>query len=204
MDVDNALALVLATSILVAIPGPNVALIVANTLARGAGFGVVTVLGTTTGVALQLALVVLGLSALLQFAAAAFVWIKWIGVAYLVWLGVRTWRRGAADVPDAPPYRRRFATVFWQGLMLATINPKTLLFVAAFLPQFVGPGAGPAGLAALACVHLSVVLVGDLIWAVCAGRARPFLRSLGRLRHRLTGGLFIGAGLGLALARIDR
>jgi threonine/homoserine/homoserine lactone efflux protein len=88
--------------------------------------------------------------------------------------------------------------------MLATVNPKTLLFVAAFLPQFVPTGAGPGALAALACVHVSVVLVGDLAWAASAGRARPALQSFGRLRHRLTGGLLIGAGVGLALARIER
>lgn len=204
MDMHAAFALVLATSVLVAIPGPNVALIVANTLARGLRLGVVTVLGTTTGVAIQLALVVVGLVALLQLAAMALLWIKWIGVAYLLWLGVRAWRRSASDVPDAVVEHRPLATVFCQGAMLATVNPKTLLFVAAFLPQFVGPGAGPNALAALACIHLSVLLAGDLVWAIFADRARHALRSFGPVRHRLTGGLFVAAGIGLALARIDR
>ena len=124
---------------LVVIPGPNVALIVANTLARGFRFGAMTVLGTTVGVALQLAAVVLGLAALLQFAAGLMIWVKWAGVAYLLYLGVTSWRCGAAEAPDVPaPSRAPTWTVFWQGLAMATINPKTLLFNAAFLPQFVG------------------------------------------------------------------
>ena len=198
------LALAGATALLCAIPGPNVALIVANTLARGAGFGVVTVLGTTCGIALQLIVVVFGLAALLELAAEAFTLLKWAGVAYLLYLGLREWRQGRADAPEARAMRRGRRAAFWQGLLLALINPKTLVFNAAFLPQFVAPESGLARLALAAGVYVSVMFAGDLIWVATAGSARPALLRLGRLRHRLTGALFFLCGIGLALSRTQR
>ena len=90
--VERARELDVATAVLVAIPGPNVALIVANSLGYGLRMGVMTVIGTTAGLALQLALVGVGMVALIEHAAAAMTWIRWLGVVYLVYLGVRTWR----------------------------------------------------------------------------------------------------------------
>ncbi|QDL94666.1 LysE family translocator (plasmid) [Paroceanicella profunda] len=204
MDLHAALALAGTTAALVALPGPNVALIIATTLGHGQRAGIATVLGTTLGVGLQLVLVALGLAALLEHAAGAFSWLRWLGVAYLFWLGWRSWRRGAAaaEMPAQEP--RPSAGLLLRGLLVAAVNPKTLLFSAAFLPQFVGPDAGAAGLVQAAAVHLAVMLAGDLLWVTCAERARPALTRLGPLRHRLTGGLFFGAGAGLALARIGR
>ena len=204
MDVGLALALVGATAVLVAIPGPNVALIVANTLAYGFRFGAMTVLGTTIGVALQLAVVVLGLAALLEFAAWAFLWLKWIGVAYLILLSVRAWRRGITVLDPREASDKPLWKLFWQGLLLATINPKTLMFNAAFLPQFVAPGAGVSALLLAAGIYLAVIFTGDLVWSASAESARPVMGRLGKLRHKLTGVLFFGSGVGLALARIDR
>ncbi len=205
MDFNTALALTGATAILVTIPGPNVALFIANTIAYGARFGVATVLGTTLGVALQLLIVVLGLAALLEFASSAFGWLKWAGVVYLIYLGIVSWRQGV-DTIEAPVARcKPMRVLFQQGLLLAMINPKTLLFTAAFLPQFVNTqAAGPFSLMVPAIIYLSVVLLGDLCWVACAQIARPAIMKLGRLRHRLTGCLFIGSGVGLALARVDR
>lgn len=103
---NNFILLVLATSVLVVIPGPNVALIVANSLRYGLRMGVMTVLGTTAGVATQLALVVLGLVAIVEMAADALSWIKWAGVAYLIWLGIRTWREPATDLEKIGQHRQ--------------------------------------------------------------------------------------------------
>lgn len=204
MPVDLMIALVAATAVLVAIPGPNVALIVANTLERGTRFGVVTVLGTTVGIALQLALVVLGLGALLYHAADLFAWLKWLGVLYLIYLGVQAWRQGDEELAGVAPSRQSPLVVFGQGLGMALLNPKTLLFSAAFLPQFIPSGADARTLALAATIHLCVMLLGDLGWVVLAGSARRSLRRLGRLRHRLTGGFFLLSALGLSLARVER
>lgn len=205
MDLAAVLLLVTATAALVAIPGPNVALIVANTLAHGPRFGAMTVLGTTVGVALQLAAVVSGLAALLHIAAGVMVWLKWAGVAYLIWLGISAWRKGRGDAVDVPEASRvPAATHFWQGLGMAMVNPKTLLFNAAFLPQFTGTQPTTAALATAAAIYLVAIGLGDLLWAVCAQVARPAILALGRLRHRLTGAVFIGSGVGLALVRVER
>ena len=194
----NLVALVLATAILVVIPGPNVALIVANSVRFGFRMGAVTVLGTTVGVAIQLVTVVLGLAAIVEIVADALTWIRWAGVAYLVYLGVRTWSEPAQDLTavSAAP------AMFWRGCMIAAINPKTLLFNAAFLPQFVAnDGSAGMQLAVVATVFLAVLLVGDLIWALTAGSARQFLNRYSGARNRVTGGFLVVAGIGLALSR---
>lgn len=192
------LALAVATSVLVLIPGPNVALIVANSLRYGLRMGVVTVIGTTVGMALQLILVVAGMTVLIELAADALSWIRWAGVAYLVWLGLRTWREPATDLSEieAAP------VLFWRGVMIAALNPKTLLFNAAFLPQFVGEAqTAVAGPGLVAVVFLSVLLAGDLLWAAFASSARRLLRRYAGWRNRLTGAFLTAAGIGLALAR---
>jgi threonine/homoserine/homoserine lactone efflux protein len=195
-------ALALATVVLVAIPGPNVALIVADSLRHGFRFGLATVLGTTLGVALQLCLVVFGLAALLAWAADALTWIRWLGVAYLVWLGIRAWTEPAADLCGRRASRAAMGRLFRRGLGLALLNPKTLLFNAAFLPQFVPADAEPtAALMLASLVFVAVLGLGDTVWCAFAGAARPVLARYAVLRNRLTGGFLIASGIGLALAR---
>ncbi len=188
-------ALAIATAMLVLIPGPNVALIVANSLRSGFRAGVVTVLGTTSGVALQLLLVVAGMAALVDMAAEALSWIRWAGVIYLIFLGIQAWRTPVDDlaaVTAAP-------TVFWRACLLAAANPKTLLFNAAFIPQFAGDGSvGQFGLAG--AVYLAVLLLGDLAWAACASSARGGLARYSRWRNRVSGSFLALAGIGLAAA----
>ena len=198
MMIDNLIALAAATAVLVAIPGPNVALIVATSLSHGFRKGATTVLGTTLGVALQLALVVMGMAAVVEYAAGALTWVRWAGVVYLVCLGIRTWR----SRPDSVPQRAKPA-VFWRGCLIAALNPKTLLFNAAFLPQFVPAQAGIAGIAVVATTFLSVLLAGDLLWAAFATSARRTLARLSAVRQRLTGAFLVAAGIGLALSRRD-
>ncbi len=188
--------LVLATAVLVMIPGPNVALIVANSLRYGIRMGVMTVVGTTAGVAAQLALVVIGLAAVVEFAADTLVWIRWAGVVYLVWLGIRMWREPVAEsqeVEAAP-------AMFWRGCLLAVLNPKILLFNAAFVPQFVGDGS-TAQFALVATVFVGVLFVGDVLWALFANSARQLLRRNALWRNRITGIFLAAAGIGLAFSR---
>ncbi|WP_417724430.1 LysE family translocator [Salipiger sp.] len=204
MDLASALTLMVATAALVAIPGPNVALIIGNTLTHGARYGVATVLGTTLGVGCQVVFVVAGLAALLELAASALHWLRWAGVAYLLWLGIAAWRQGGAALAEVVPVRRPPWKLFRQGAVMAVLNPKTLLFNAAFLPQFVTAESGAGALGTAAVLYLGVFLCGDLLWVLAARSARGWLLQAGRLRHRLTGALYIAAGAGLALARVDR
>ncbi len=189
-------SLVIATTALVMIPGPNVALIVANSLQHGFRMGVMTVLGTTAGIALQLGFVVVGMATLVELAAGALTWIRWTGVVYLIWLGIRTWREpatGLEKITAAP-------VMFLRGCMLAAINPKTLLFNAAFLPQFVDGGSANQ-FALVGAVFLGVIFLGDLTWALFASSARKLLTRYSRLRNKITGVFLTTAGIGLALAR---
>lgn len=198
------IALIAATGILVMIPGPNVALIVSNSLHGGFRAGLSTVLGTTSGVALQLLLVVAGMATVMQLAVTALDWIRWLGVLYLAYLGIRAWREPAPDLAAlhaAPPSQNR---VFWRGFSLAVINPKTLLFNAAFLPQFVaGDEASVWHLLLLAMIYLGVILVGDTLWAAFASFARRMFQRFGALRNRVAGAFLFGAAAGLALSRRD-
>lgn len=196
----NVIALIAATIILILIPGPNVALIVANSLRYGVRTGVVTSLGTTVGIGLQLFVVVAGMAALIELVAHAFTWIKWLGVAYLLYIGVRTWNEPPSELADIRALSDSRA--FSRGVMLAVINPKTLLFNAAFLPQFVNNAADAGSqLLLLAGVFLTVIVVGDSLWALFAGAARAWLGRFGRLHNKLSGGFLVGAGVGLALSR---
>ena len=193
----SLVTLIVATAVLVMIPGPNVALIVANSLKYGFRMGLATVLGTTAGVGLQLLLIVFGLAAVVAVAADALNWIRWAGVAYLVYLGIRTWREQADDLAgvEAAP------AMFWRGCLIAVLNPKTLLFNAAFIPQFVGDNPTVAGLGFVAFAFLAVLFVGDVLWAAFASSARSFLARYSSIRNKMTGAFLVAAGVGLALAR---
>lgn len=194
----SLIALVGATAILVLIPGPNVALIVANSIRFGFRMGAITVLGTTFGVAIQLTAVVLGMAAIIELAAEALTWVRWAGVAYLIYLGIRTWHEPPNDLSNvlAAP------ALFWRGCLIAATNPKTLLFHAAFLPQFISAGGSSSGQFLLvAAIFLSVLLIGDMLWAWAAGAARPLLDRFASARNRLSGGFLLAAGVGLALSQ---
>ena len=199
---DIFLAFVAATALLMVIPGPNVALIVANSVAHGTRFGLLTVAGTASGVVVQLALTVLGASAALDFLAVSFDWLRWAGVAYLIWLGIAAWRAPPVDLAQVRPQARSASAIYLRGLLVCLTNPKTLLFCGAFLPQFVTPGPDATRqLMVLAITFFVVSTVLDSLWAMLAGRLRALLVARARLRNRVTGGLMIGAGVGLALAR---
>ena len=204
MPLDLYLAFVLASAVLILIPGPNVTLLVANSLAYGASRALVTLAGTSSAIALQLAITVLGMTSLIAVLAAWFEWLRWAGVLYLVWLGVQQWRAVPVALEDVDPRRVAGHTLFWRGFLVSATNPKTLLFYAAFFPQFVDPASAPlAQLLLMSATFLALATLLDGGYVLLAGRLRQLFRGprRARLRNRLTGSLLIGAGLGLALAR---
>lgn len=191
-----------AVFILTIMPGPNVALIVANSVAYGARYGLLTVLGTTAAIVFQLALTAIGLTELLGSLGHWFEWLRWLGVAYLVYLGVSTWRAPAADLAAVRPDRLAPRRILLRAVLVSLSNPKTLLFYGAFFPQFIDP-ARPAlaQVALLSVTFVAIAMLVDGAWAVAAGRARRLLQMHGTWRNRISGGLLLGAGLGLALVR---
>jgi threonine/homoserine/homoserine lactone efflux protein len=195
------LGFVTATAILILLPGPNVSLIVANSIAYGTRYGLLTVTGASTAMVVQLGLTALGLTALLGTMAAWFEWLRWVGVAYLIWLGIRQWRAPAVDLTRTRPQPRSFRSIALRGFLVSLTNPKTLLFYSVFFPQFIAPNRPMGPQLALLCVSFLVIaVVLDGGWAVAAGRARRVLAMHGKLRNRVSGGFLIGAGVGLALA----
>jgi homoserine/homoserine lactone efflux protein len=204
MPLDLYLAFVLASAVLILIPGPNVTLLVANSLAYGAHRALATLAGTSSAIALQLAITVLGMTSLMAVLAAWFEWLRWAGVLYLVWLGVQQWRAPPVALEDVDPAAVAGRALFWRGFLVSATNPKTLLFYAAFFPQFVDPASPPGPqLLLMSATFLGLATVLDGGYVLLAGRLRQLFRGQrrARLRNRLTGSLLIGAGLGLALAR---
>ncbi len=200
MSLSSYLGFLLATVALVLLPGPNVALIVGNSLAGGKRLGLAIILGTASAAALQVGATVFGLALLLASAAPVFAWLRWLGVVYLAVLGLRAWFAApvALDAGAAPrSVRRAVAT----GFAVSLTNPKTLLFLGAFLPQFVDPqGNAGAQLLLLGGTFVVVSAALDCGWALLASRFGGLIALRPRLRNRMVGGTLIGAACGLALA----
>src|SRR4051812_14732443 len=195
IDLHLFAAFVLAVTVLMLIPGPNVALIVANSVSYGVRYGFLTVAGTSTAMVLQLAVTGLGMTELLGSLGSWFEWIRWIGVAYLVYLGVAQWRAPPRDLTKIAPAPKSARRMFTRALLVSLTNPKTLFFYGAFFPQFVSPDRTllPQVLLLSATFVLLAILL-DGSWALAAGRARHLLAGRGRLRNRISGGMLIGAG----------
>ncbi len=196
------LAFVAASAALIALPGLNVALIVANSVAHGRRYGLLSVAGTSAAMVPQLALTVLGMTGALTLMSHVFEWVRWAGVAYLAWLGVQAWRTPALDLTRIAPEARSGRAIVARGFLVSLTNPKTLLFYGAFFPQFVAPGAEPGPqLVLLSATFLAGAVALDGCWALAAARLRGALALRGALRNRLTGGFYFAAAAGLASAR---
>jgi len=200
-DASLFFAFVAAVTLLMLTPGPNVALIVANSVAYGPRYGFFTVAGTSSAQVVQLVLTSLGLAQLLGGMGWWFAWLRWVGVAYLLWLGIAQWRAPATALPSVVDVPAPLSRLYTRALFVSLTNPKTLFFYAAFFPQFVSP-QGPVGrqMLLLSVTFMLIALTIDTGWVLVAYRARGILGSSGRLRNRVSGGCLIGAGAILALA----
>lgn len=203
MGLDIYIAFVVATAIMIALPGPSVILTVAHSISFGWKSALSAVGGATMGITVQLIIAAIGLSSLLAIAATAFEWLRWAGAAYLVYLGVRQWRISNESVSFDTSHVSRI-NLFLQGLVVTIPNPKSLVFIAAFLPQFID-SSRPLGFqfALIVPTFLLITFAVTSMWAIFAGNIRGFLQSQRAYRSvlRSTGGLMIVAGVGLAMAR---
>jgi threonine/homoserine/homoserine lactone efflux protein len=192
------LAFLLATFVLAVTPGPGVVYIVARTLAQGRAAGLVSVAGVALGNLGNALGAAIGLAALFALSSLAFGIVKYAGAAYLVFLGLKALRQPGADAPErfeAP----RLGRIFRDGVFVALLNPKTALFFAAFLPQFIDPAKSAAGQGAMfggafvliaALTDSTYVMAASLAGSAFAGARRG--RTAGRY---LTAATFIGLGL---------
>ena len=144
MELHVYLAFIVATTVMIALPGPSVLLTVAHSISFGWKHALATVAGATMGIAVQLMIAVIGLTSMLHVVAEAFEWLRWAGAAYLVYLGIKQWR-SASEPQDFDTLLVSKTNLFVQGLIVTIPNPKSLIFIAAFLPQFID-AARPLGL----------------------------------------------------------
>jgi threonine/homoserine/homoserine lactone efflux protein len=201
----TSLLLFAAASIaLLVVPGPSVLYIVTRSVSQGRRAGLISVLGVHVGSVVHVTAAALGLSALLASSATAFMIVKYLGAAYLVWLGVQKLRRReSGPVEEAPPVRS--SRLFTQGIVVNVLNPKTAIFFLAFLPQFVNPSRGPVALQiiVLGACFILLGIMSDGGYALLAGTLAGRIRRTRKARRRLdraSGVVYLGLGAGAALA----
>jgi threonine/homoserine/homoserine lactone efflux protein len=199
-----------AAVVLLVIPGPAVLYIFARSVSQGRLAGLVSIVGIHAATLVHVAAAALGLSAVLATSALAFGIVKYVGAAYLVWLGLRK-IFGQNGVPDLAVEARNhsYFRLLRDGFVVNLFNPKTALFFLAFLPQFVDVGRGHVAIqvAFLGLLFTGIGLVTDGCYALAAGTAGGWLkRSRGyrRFERYVSGALFIGLGLTAALAGNQR
>jgi threonine/homoserine/homoserine lactone efflux protein len=185
-------------------PGPDIAFILSQTVRGGQRAGFASMLGIWTGACGHVLLAAAGLSAIIATSAVAFSVVKWVGVAYLIWLGIAALRSdGGSFVSDKSSGDVRLSAIFRQGILINLLNPKVAIFFLAFLPQFIVAGAGP--------VWAQLLLHGGMIILVAALIEPPLILLGGRLTKQLRenpridlwldrslGALFVALGLRLA------
>jgi threonine/homoserine/homoserine lactone efflux protein len=190
---------------LLLIPGPAVLYVVSRSVDQGRAAGFASVAGIHVGSLLHVAAAALGLSALLVSSALAFDAVRYLGAAYLVWLGLQ--RLLARDEAAGPTRhaRDRLGRIFAQGVVVNVLNPKTALFFFAFLPQFVDASAGavPLQVVVLGATFTGIGLVTDGAYALLAATGAGWLRGrrrVARASRLLSGGVLVGLGVTTALA----
>jgi len=203
MGVDLYLAFILATAVLVIIPGPVVTTVIAESVSYGVRPALFIVAGTAVASIIHLSIFALGLNSVISILADSFEVLRWLGVGYLVYLGTKQWRATTDQTMEAPK-TKSVKRLFLRGFLVNLTNPKVLLFYAAFFPQFIDPSqpAGPQ-LLILCVTFLTVATTLDSTYAFLASTLGKKLTSAkgAKIRNRISGGLLIGAGAGLALIK---
>jgi threonine/homoserine/homoserine lactone efflux protein len=201
MDLGTWLAFCAAALTLVMIPGPTVMLVIGQSLGGGRRNALPLAAGVALGDLVAMVLSLAGLGALLAASATLFAAVKWVGAAYLIWLGVKLWRAPVTleAVPPLPPAR-----ALRQAFVVTALNPKGIVFFVAFVPQFIDPARDFATQAAILVATFSTFGgVNALCYALLASRLSGAVRRPGvrRAMNRLGGTVLVGAGLAVALRR---
>ena len=201
MALDAWLIYLLAATGLSLSPGPNGLLALTHGALHGRRRALFTILGGAVGFVAIIALSMFGIGALLKASAGLLTVMKWVGGAYLVWLGVQVWRSPPIGFdPGSDAGRRSGASLFRQGLLSAVTNPKGILFFAAFLPQFIDPERSLfVQFLVMAGTFAVVEFLTEWIIASAAHRIAPWLRRSGRRFNRACGGIFVAIGAALPL-----
>lgn len=209
MSLHSYLLFVLAAVALILVPGPDMMYMLGRCLAQGRRAGILSAIGFNLGGYVHLTAAVLGLSAILATSATAFTVVKWIGAAYLVYLGLSAlWSKQAPLAIEADATAgRRSRTILWQAFLSDVLNPKVALFFLALLPQFVDRSA-PHPTLQIILLGVTVNAIGlptNIVIACCAARITRGLRRNGSVTlwlRRGLGALFIALGLRIAVEKV--
>lgn len=189
-------------------PGPDIAFILGQTTRHGWRSGVAAMAGVWVGAFSHVVLAAVGISTILAASAIAFTTVKWVGAAYLIWLGVKAWlATGETPGGAGSAGKEGFSkSVFFQGILVAALNPKVAIFFLAFLPQFVVPGAGAVGwqlfLHGSLIIVVAAIVEPMMVWF--ASTASSSMRNNPKVAmwlDRLLGTLFVGLGLRLIMSK---
>ena len=201
MELHNWLLYLAASIGLSLSPGPNGLLALTHGALHGHRKALFTISGGVLGFVILIALSMFGIGALLQASIAWLTVLKWLGGAYLVWLGIQVWRSPPMqlEVTEAGEGRAGWS-LFKDGLLSAVTNPKALLFFAAFLPQFIDPHRNLViQFAVMAATFGTIEFLYELVVAHAAQRIGGLLRRIGRKFNRVCGGIFIAIGVAMPL-----
>lgn len=200
MTLELYLTYLLACVVIALIPGPNVTLIISNSITHGTRAGLINVAGIQAGLAILLVVTLAGLATAIAAFGEWFDWLRFAGAAYLIWLGWNLLRAPAGPKTDQRPAARSF---FVQGLIAMLSNPKVLIFLGAFLPQFIDETQPYLPQVTLLSITLMMVIAAlDSVYAILSGTVRRFMTSAHTdMISRGSGALLIGGGIWLALMR---
>ncbi|NVK34928.1 MAG: LysE family translocator [Rhodobacteraceae bacterium] len=196
---------VIASFVLAVVPGPAVLYIVARSTLQGRQYGLASVAGVALGNFGNALGASLGLAALFALSSLAFTVVKWLGAGYLVYLGLKAiLKKNDVQSLDTVPSKKDLQRIFQDGFVVALLNPKTALFFAAFLPQFLNPNGNIAAQSILfGAIFVLVAGATDTVYAFAtSGASRALLKSprVQALSHYAVGGTFIGLGVLAALS----
>ncbi|HEY1610247.1 MAG TPA: LysE family translocator [Paraburkholderia sp.] len=198
MTVAHWLPFAIASAILVAIPGPTVLLVVSYALGHGRRYALATTAGVVLGDLTAMTASMLGLGVILAASAALFGVLRWVGAAYLIYLGIKLWRAPVA-APDAPAVAEtRTGRIVAHAYAVTALNPKSIIFFVAFVPQFIDPHARALPqIVVFVATFVVLAACNAFAYAMLAAAARKAVRNarLQRAVNRTGGSLLIGAGL---------
>ncbi|MDX3924830.1 MAG: LysE family translocator [Shinella sp.] len=199
MSFEHWFAFAAASAIMLAIPGPTILLVISYALGHGRRTAGATVAGVALGDFTAMTASMLGLGALLATSAAIFTVLKWVGAAYLIWLGVKLWRTPVASGENGePPAAEKPVKIFAHTYVVTALNPKSIVFFVAFLPQFLDLTRPlMAQMIIFEITFLVLATLNAIAYALMASAARQTIRKPGvqKIVNRTGGSLLIGAGL---------
>lgn len=204
MPLDHWLAFAAASAVLLVIPGPTVLLVISYALSHGRRAAVATVAGVALGDFTAMTASMLGVGALLAASATLFTALKWLGAAYLIWLGIKLWRAPVGEAALAAAPETRPVRIFAHAFAVTALNPKGIVFFVAFLPQFLvaqAPVLPQMAICMATFLGLATVNAAAYGWLAAAARGAVRRPEVQRAVNRVGGSLLVGAGLFTALWR---